>query len=114
MTTARPISELYEEFTEEERQEIEQGAQILLMEYELISKLRKDRDLTQKELADIMEIRQSVISKIEHQDDILVKTLERYIKALGGELEIRAKFPDSEVALTQFTHTAPLADSRVH
>jgi len=36
-----------------------------------------------------MEIRQSVISKIEHQDDILVKTLERYIKALGGELEIR-------------------------
>jgi transcriptional regulator with XRE-family HTH domain len=103
MSKARPISELYEGMNPEDLRIIERGKELLLMEVELISKLRKARDLTQKELADIMDIRQSAISQIENQEDVLVKTLERYIKALGGELEIRAKFPDKEVALTQFT-----------
>lgn len=44
---------------------------------------------------------------IENQEDILVKTLERYIKALGGELEVRAKFPDRVVMLSQFTSRTP-------
>jgi DNA-binding XRE family transcriptional regulator len=97
------ISELYAEFTPKEREHIEKGAQILLMEYELLSALRKSRDLTQEEVAAIMEIGQSAISKIETQEDILVKTLERYIQALGGKLEVRAKFPDKVVTLNQFT-----------
>jgi transcriptional regulator with XRE-family HTH domain len=63
------------------------------MEVDLISKLRKDQELTQEELADIMEIRQSAISQIERQEDVMVRTLERYVEALGGTLEIRAKFP---------------------
>lgn len=73
------------------------------MEVDLISRLRKDQELTQEELAEIMEIRQSAISQIENQEDVLVKTLERYIKALGGELEVRARFPDRMVMLNQFT-----------
>jgi GTPase Era involved in 16S rRNA processing len=60
------------------------------------------KTLTQQELVDILEIRQLVISKKESQDDIMVGTLERYIKALGSKLEIRAKFPDKVVMLTQF------------
>lgn len=97
------ISELYAEFTPKERENIEKGAQILMIEYELLSALRKSRDLTQEEVAAIMEIGQSAISKIETQEDILVKTLERYAKALGGELEVRMKFPDSTVILGQFS-----------
>lgn len=106
--TARPISELYEEFSAEELQSIRKGQELLLMEYDLISKLRKDQELTQKELADILAIRQSAISKIESQEDILVQTLERYVRALGGELEIRAKFPDKVVTLNQFTRQPPV------
>jgi DNA-directed RNA polymerase specialized sigma subunit len=78
------ISELYAEFTPKELENIEKGAQILMMEYELLSALRKSRNLTQEEVAAIMEIGQSAISKIETQADILVQTLERYAKALGG------------------------------
>ncbi len=73
------------------------------MEYDVLSQLRKDQELTQKELADILEIRQNAISKLENQEDILVKTLEKYVKALGGELEIRARFSDRVVELHQFT-----------
>ncbi|CAN5879712.1 hypothetical protein BH24DEI2_BH24DEI2_20000 [soil metagenome] len=106
MTTARPIKELYREMNEEDLRIIERGRELLLMEDALISELRKEQELTQKELADILEIRQSAISQIENQEDILVKTLERYIRALGGELEIRAKFPDKIVTLSQFTSRA--------
>jgi len=98
-----PFSELTKDFSDERRAKIDKMKQVLLMEYDLVSQLRKDCNLTQKELAEIMEIRQAAISKIENQEDILVRTLEKYIRALGGELEIRAKFPDREVTLNQFT-----------
>lgn len=98
-----PFSELTKDFSEERKAKIEKMKEVLLLEYDVLAQLRKDQELTQKELAEIMEIRQAAISKIENQEDILIQTLERYIRALGGELEIRAKFPDREVTLHQFT-----------
>ena len=100
---AKPFSELIKDFSPERKAKIEKEKQILFLEYDVLSQLRKDQELTQKELADILEIRQAAISKIEHQEDILIQTLGRYIRALGGELEIKAKFPDREVTLSQFT-----------
>ena len=99
---AKPFNELTRHFSEEDKRIVEKTKEVLVLEHDLISQLRKDAELTQKELAEVMEIRQAAISKIENQEDILVKTLERYVKALGGELELRAKFPDREVRLTQF------------
>jgi transcriptional regulator with XRE-family HTH domain len=100
---AKPFSELTKNFSPKRKAKIEKETQLLRMEYDLLSELRKEQELTQKELADILEIRQSAISKLESQDDIMVKTLERYVEALGGELEIRAKFPNKVITLTQFT-----------
>jgi transcriptional regulator with XRE-family HTH domain len=100
---AKPFERLLEEFTPEERGEIEAHTQALIAEYEFLSALRKARKLTQKDLAKLMEVRQASISKLERQHDILVGTLNNYIRALGGELEIRAKFPDGVVTLSQFT-----------
>jgi transcriptional regulator with XRE-family HTH domain len=102
MKKAKLISELYKGMNQDDLRIIEKGKELLLMEVDLISKLRKDQELTQEELATILEIRQSAISQIENQDDVLVKTLERYIRALGGELEVRARFPDRVVMLNQF------------
>ena len=113
MSTA-PIDDLYEGMDEEDLRIIEKSKEVLLMEVDLIAKLRKDQALTQKELADIMEIRQSAISQIENQEDVLVKTLERYVNALGGELEINAKFPDKVVTLKQFTSPVTPDETRVH
>jgi transcriptional regulator with XRE-family HTH domain len=101
---AKPFSELTKNFSKERKAKIEKETQLLRMEYDLLSELRKDEELTQKELADILEIRQSAISKLESQDDIIMRTLEKYIQALGGELEVSAKFPDRTVTLKQFTY----------
>ncbi len=107
---AKPFSELTKDFTAEDWRIVEKEKQILFLEYEVISQLRKDQELTQKELADILDIRQAAISKLENQEDILIQTLQRYIEALGGELEVRAKFPDREVVLTQFMQKKALEE----
>jgi transcriptional regulator with XRE-family HTH domain len=102
---AKPFSTLTKGFSKTRKARIEKETKLLKMEYGLLSDLRKDQDITQKELSEILEIRQSAISKLESQDDVMVKTLEKYIQALGGELEVRAKFPDKTVTLKQFTHS---------
>ena len=110
---AKPFGELTKNFSPKRKAKIEKEKQVLLLEDDVISQLRKDQELTQKELADIMEIRQAAISKIENQEDILITTLERYVQALGGELEIRAKFSDREVSLTQFVNRKTPGEVRV-
>lgn len=110
---AESIDKLYESMSEADLRIIERGTELLLLEYDLISELRNDRDLTQTELAEILDIRQSAISQIENQEDVLVKTLQRYVEALGGKLEILARFPDHAVNLRQFL-TDSAGASRKH
>lgn len=71
---ARPFSDLTKDFSDERKALIEKETQLLRMECDLLSKLRKDQELTQQELADILEIRKSAISKLENQEDIMVQT----------------------------------------
>lgn len=64
--------------------------------------LRKARQMTQTTLAETLGVNQGEVSKIEHRTDLYLSTLSEYVEALGGKLEIRAVFPDSEVRITQF------------
>ena len=64
---------------------------------ERLMMLRKQRNLTQQEVADTLNVSQANVSRIEHEDDVYLSTLRAYIEALGGELEITARFPDGEV-----------------
>jgi hypothetical protein len=63
-------------------------------------RLRSARAFTQEHLAHILKKDQSGISQLERRTDMYVSTLGDFIKALGGELEIRANFPDGSVRLT--------------
>lgn len=63
-----------------------------------LAEMRRSRGLTQKQLAEAMHVSQANISRIEHGEDVQLSTIRKYVKALGGELEVRAVFPDcSEV-----------------
>jgi transcriptional regulator with XRE-family HTH domain len=59
-----------------------------------IEEVRADRQLTQEQVAQALGVSQANVSQIEHQDNIYLRTLSRYIAALGGHLEVRAVFPD--------------------
>jgi len=56
--------------------------------------------LTQEELADRLDVSQSAIAHLEQRADTSVSTLRKVIEAMGGELEITAKFPDRRVVLS--------------
>ena len=60
------------------------------------------RDLlgkTQAEVAEAMGSTQSEISRSERRQDHLVSTLREYVRALGGELELTARFGDKSIRL---------------
>lgn len=66
-----------------------------------LDEVRKARGLTQATLADTMGVSQGQIAKIESQSDLYLSTLRRFIEAMGGEMEIVARFQDgTEVGVT--------------
>jgi transcriptional regulator with XRE-family HTH domain len=68
-----------------------------------LHRLREARRLTQKQIAEAMHIDQSRVSKIERRTDVYVSTLRNFVSALGGELELVARFPDGRVRISSFS-----------
>jgi transcriptional regulator with XRE-family HTH domain len=67
----------------------------------MLGELRRKLDLTQAVVADRLDVTQENVSQIERGEaDVRLSTLSRYVEALGGRLEVRARFPDETVALT--------------
>ena len=58
--------------------------------------LRVQRGMTQQELASKLAVSQANISRIEREEDVYLSTLRNYVAALGGELEVVARFPEGE------------------
>ena len=77
-----------------------------LKETMALEELRDALRMTQQELAQALHVDQSAVSKLEHRTDMYVSTLRRCIAAMGGELEIRAVFPQGTVRIDQFERTA--------
>lgn len=68
-----------------------------------LQELRKARAQTQEAIAELMDIPQSSVSKIEQRTDAYVSTIRRYLEAIGGNLQIIARFPDgASFEITQF------------
>ena len=87
-----------ERVSEERLAEIKAQVEQEVLEMNLVAV----RDLvgkTQVEVADAMGSTQSEVSRSERREDHLVSTLRQYIRALGGELELTARFGDKSVRL---------------
>jgi DNA-binding transcriptional regulator YiaG len=63
--------------------------------------LRDARQMTQVQMAQLLKISQGAVSKVERRTDMFVSTLRNYVRAIGGDLEIRAVFPDGDVVIDQ-------------
>jgi len=64
-----------------------------------ISQLREALGATQESVAERMKVTQSNVSHFEHNPNIFLRSLADYVEALGGQLEIRAVFPNQVVTL---------------
>lgn len=56
--------------------------------------LRLAMQQTQVELAEKLHVGQESISRLEKRSDMLLSTLRSYVEAMGGKLELVARFPD--------------------
>ena len=65
--------------------------------------LRDARQLTQVQMAQLLKISQGAVSKVERRTDMFISTLRNYVRAIGGDLEIRAVFPEGDVLIDQFS-----------
>lgn len=64
-----------------------------------LGQLRQLVDLQQADVAALLSCKQSAVSRVENRDDVLIGTLQRHVRALGGRLEMRAHFPTFDVSL---------------
>jgi len=102
MTMARKFEELRAKMSPERRQRNQQETAKKLLDLTLQELRQNVASLNQEDLAEILQVTQGYVSRLERQDDMLLSNLYAYVKALGGEVEIRAKFPEQEVRITQF------------
>ena len=78
-------------------------AEALRLEEEMdLAEVRRALKLSQDEIAQTLQIGQGSVAKIEKRADMYVSTLRRFIEAMGGELEIVARFPDHVVKIRNF------------
>lgn len=65
-----------------------------------LKELRELYDCSQVKLAEKVGVKQSAISRLEQRNEVKLGTLAAAVQALGGELEIRARFSDADVAIS--------------
>lgn len=88
------LNRIIKDLPEKRRVKIEARAKQLIAEELTLSDVRKARKLTQMKMAKLLNIGQDSVSRIEKRSDMLLSTLESYVRAMGGNLSLVAKFPD--------------------
>lgn len=98
---AKKFRELRARMSPQSRKRAHTRARGMLAEMPL-RELRLARQLTQESLARALDSNQALVSKLERRADMYVSSLRSYIEAMGGELEIVARFSDGAVRIRQF------------
>jgi transcriptional regulator with XRE-family HTH domain len=95
------------EVEERIRQSVKEAAGVMTL-----YQLREARSLTQVNLAKVLNVNQGAVSRMEKRTDMYVSTLRNFIQAMGGQLQVKAVFPEGEVEIEQFeTLAEPKIDS---
>ncbi len=105
---AKSFKILERKMSPEARARSREKARQLIAEMPL-QELRNARKLTQEKLAESLNVNQAAVSKLERRADMYVSTLREFVRAMGGELEITARFPDGTVRINQFEETEEAA-----
>lgn len=97
----KPFKHLIKKLPPKTQESIKEKINQLLAEMPL-QELRQAKHLSQERLAEILSTKQANVSRLERRTDMYISTLRSYIEAMGGELDIVARFPEGEVHINQF------------
>ena len=98
MKNRRSFQSLYQQLPAAKRAQVEKRVSATLAEMEL-KELRAHRQLSQTVVGEALGIKQAAVSRIEGRDDLMLSTLQSYIEALGGSLELIAHFPEGDIKI---------------
>jgi transcriptional regulator with XRE-family HTH domain len=99
MTGHRSFSELRKTMSPERRARNRRETRVLLEGLALFE-LRQAREQSQDAVASRLQVGQPAVAKMERRGDMHVSNLRRYVEALGGTLEINARFADSVIPIS--------------
>lgn len=84
----------------ERRDKIAGRARQLIGEEMALQQLRKARQLTQKQMARLLNVGQDSVSRLESRSDLLISTLQSYVEAMGGVLKIVVEFKEGSAVIS--------------
>lgn len=91
-----PLAQKFWDNIPEDRQKkILERAHKRIEEYRSLQELRKSAGITQTKISEDLHISQGNLSRLERNSDMLLSTLNGYIQALGGKLNLTVELPDS-------------------
>jgi predicted transcriptional regulator len=93
---SKNMEQLWNNFSDNEKSEIEARYAHLSVEYMTLQEIRKSKNLTQDSMAELLGIKQENVSRMERRNDMRLSTIREYIEALGGTLQITATFADNK------------------
>ena len=112
------VNEIIRKLSPAELKKVEDRAADIIAEEMSLRDLRKARKLTQARVAKTLGITQDSVSRLEKRSDLLISTLRKTVKAMGGDVRIVAEFPDrAPVVLSELSEGDPPRKSsgkRVH
>lgn len=100
MTGHRPFGDLTKDFTPGRRARVA-ARTAMLRETMTLEELRESRSRSPEEVAAAMAAGQPAVAALEQQHtNMHLGSLRRYVEALGGTLEITARFQDVSVVIS--------------
>jgi transcriptional regulator with XRE-family HTH domain len=105
------LKQKIEQLPAERQRKIKARAEQLIAQEMTLRELRQALKLTQERMAELLDIRQESVSRLEKRTDLLLSTLGSYVQAMGGELKLVVEFPDREsVVLSGFSSLENVGD----
>ncbi len=103
----KTLNEKLSELPAARRERILSETDRLHAKYLTLQELRKAMELTQEQLAEMLDIRQATIAQTEKRKDLMISTLRSYVEAMGGKLSLTVEIPGRKsVSLVGFGDTA--------
>ena len=91
---ARTLADKVQQLPAARRKKVEARAEVLIAEEMSLRDLRKAMNRTQVEMAKALKVGQDTVSRYEQRSDMLLSTLQGYVHAMGGELDLVVTFPN--------------------
>lgn len=92
----RTVSQKIAALPAKRRAKVKARAVELVAEEMSLQDLRKAMSRTQVDVAKALNVGQDTVSRYEQRTDMLLSTLQDYVEAMGGQLDLIARFPNRQ------------------